>query len=110
MQSGRMDITHVELLLIVAQCLFMLLPLTDLFVMRSGKPAPVQAPKAFKMGAALSAFALLITMFALAKKWLGVGLCCGNFLLRVSEAARVLQLHCRATSTATVKPLLRPIE
>ena len=79
-------------LLIAAQSLFMCLPLCSLWAKRAGAPMSVHPPQLVAMGCAIVAFALLVVMFYLAHKPLGLGLCAANFGLRLVEAARTAQL------------------
>ena len=60
-----------DVLLTAAQSLFMVLPVTGLYLAREGKPTPVHAPKVIMMSAAITAFTLLVIMFSLSTKSLG---------------------------------------
>ena len=85
-------------LLVAAQCLFMVLPITGLAhsFIGGGAPARLTTPKAIIVTCAIVAFSLLVIMFYRAKEWVGVLVCLCNLGLRLIEAARVWLQHTHA--------------
>lgn len=83
-----------SLLLIAAQVLFMVLPITGLVVManKSVGQERRQTPRLITMAAAISAFAILLVMFVLAGSLDGSILATANLSLRICECGRYLYL------------------
>jgi hypothetical protein len=107
----RFPLSSGDSLLTAAQLLFCILPLSSLFVMRTGAPMELHAPRVTAMVSASVAFALLVTMFALSGHALGVYLCSTNLVLRLIEALRYAQLCCRSKRSkkdGLVEPLSAP--
>jgi hypothetical protein len=82
-------------LLVVAQSLFMLLPIGGLNGMREGRPTQVTCAKITTHIVASLGFITLIAMFTVKEAALGVKLCFINLILRIGENVRIYQLHLR---------------
>ena len=85
-----------EVLLVVAQCLFMLLPIAGLNGMREGRPTQATQAKITNHTVVSFGFITLIAMFTEKEVALGVKLCSMNLILRTFENARMYQLHLRS--------------
>jgi hypothetical protein len=84
-----------QLLLVVAQSLFMLLPIAGINGMVAGIPAQLTTAKCTTHAVASLGFVTLIAMFSVKGAALGVKLCSINLFLRMIENVRIYQLHLR---------------
>lgn len=94
-----------QVLLVVAQCLFMLLPIAGLNDMREGKPMQATRIKIRNHTVVALGFVMLIAMFTTKEATLGVKLCSMNLMLRFLENARAYQLHLRYEYSITQSSL-----
>lgn len=88
-------------LLTAAQTLFLVIPLSSLWSMRTGAPLLLSTTHTVSRLSAIVAFALLVLMFALEEHGLGAVLCSTNLALRVLDMLRYCWLCARGARLRT---------